>query len=963
VKKTLLLIAALSFAVRAEEHDADDPIGRMRSERALDDGVRTPEIQKQILDAAASEALRYGIGRSGRTTSAAVAGSAWVNIGPTTADFEYNGRYYFKVDSGRARKIIVDPTDANIVYFATSGGGVWKTRNALAAVTATSGPSWTPITESIVSLSIGSLAMNPGNHLSLVLGLGDPFDARTPGYNIVTSDDGGLTWSGSTALSGSYPLSGFIYTATTVKDLAFDPGGQTVLAATDAGLFRSTQGGVGANWTLIDVESTGHTPQDCWSIVYAGPGGTGTWVLSSIDGTSSGGKVWRSTDGGNTWSDVTSALGSESTDVGRITLTAAAQGTGQPWRVYALASNKARSDQKDVFRSDNAGSTWSSLSMHGCGTSACTGEAPTNPTDGSVPGQPDPHQVDLNFTHYQASYNHMLVADPANADIVFIGGNLAMGRSKNGGATWTVMTDWLPFGLTVSGSGGLDTNPNTLAQYAHADWHTAMVAHAGGKDYFYGGNDGGLIRGSNGTGSNFLSDSPGSVTWEDKLNRGIVTHLIYSVASGKERPSTSCTPGGGDIVYGGFQDNGTRLRTLPGNCTAGAIAPTCTNYVGYSQIRGGDGFGVGLGCTGPGAAMGSQLLRTYVDQIYISTNGGGSFTMVVDRTTGLSPAVAMDHDLNFKMKVIADLSDDATYLTPIVESTSISHVYRSTQNGALSTWNRINGTIHTAAGTTLAFWPKILRNVAAHMRSPSSISAKIYAAVSGGRVYVTTNSGTDWYESNRAVAGTGAAYLSLAAVAFDPNDATGGTVWAGSLAPTLSDGSPVPTGTGHLFKCTGVAGVAGGTCTAKSMGAAVDKVPVNVIKVDPGDSNTIYVGTEIGLYRSTDGGSNFTRYGTGLPLVNVTDIAINADSSAVRTSTFGRGFWEIYPNNSAPGVAGNGDLDNSGVIDGFDLVREAAIEFSDRTSPDFNAVGDLVFNNVINDADLTALVAKLGGFP
>ncbi len=140
-------------------------------------------------------------------------------------------------------------------------------------------------------------------------------------------------------------------------------------------------------------------------------------------------------------------------------------------------------------------------------------------------------------------------------------------------------------------------------------------------------------------------------------------------------------------------------------------------------------------------------------------------------------------------------------------------------------------------------------------------------------------------------------------------------------------------------------------------------VPINVVKVDPGASTAIYVGTEIGLYRSIDGGNTFSRYGTGLPLVNVTDIAINGDDSAVRVSTFGRGFWEIYPSTSAPGVAGNGDLDNSGVIDGFDLVRLAAIEFSDRTAADFNAAGDLVFNNAINDADITALIPKLGGTP
>src|SRR5258708_36549414 len=99
VKKTLLLIAALSFSVHAEDHDRDDPIGRKRAQNMLDEGVRTAEFQKQILDAAASEAQRYGIGSGGaRLTSAAVAGSAWVSIGPTTADFEKNGGTYYKVD-------------------------------------------------------------------------------------------------------------------------------------------------------------------------------------------------------------------------------------------------------------------------------------------------------------------------------------------------------------------------------------------------------------------------------------------------------------------------------------------------------------------------------------------------------------------------------------------------------------------------------------------------------------------------------------------------------------------------------------------------------------------------------------------------------------------------------------------------------------------------------------------------
>jgi hypothetical protein len=322
-----------------------------------------------------------------------------------------------------------------------------------------------------------------------------------------------------------------------------------------------------------------------------------------------------------------------------------------------------------------------------------------------------------------------------------------------------------------------------------------------------------------------------------------------------------------------------------------------------------------------------------------------------------NPQIALDPNLNFKMQVVADLSTDFTFLTPVSDTSAQGYVYRSTDNGA--TWNGINGTIHTAVGTTISVWPQPMLGVISHPRITNH-----YAAVSGGRVYVTTDGGVNWYESQRAFSTTTTNFLPLTTVAFDPNDTSGNTVWAGSASTRLRNASArLPAGTPHLYKCMSAAS-ANATCTGKSMGSGVlDFVPVNIVKVDPGDSNAIYVGTEIGLYRSANGGTTFSRYGTGLPMVSVTDIAINANDSAIRVSTFGRGFWEIYPNNSAPGVAGNGDLDNSGVIDGFDLVREAAIEFSDRTSADFNPAGDLVFNNVIDQADLDKLIAKLGGLP
>jgi MYXO-CTERM domain-containing protein len=75
-------------------------------------------------------------------------------------------------------------------------------------------------------------------------------------------------------------------------------------------------------------------------------------------------------------------------------------------------------------------------------------------------------------------------------------------------------------------------------------------------------------------------------------------------------------------------------------------------------------------------------------------------------------------------------------------------------------------------------------------------------------------------------------------------------------------------------------------------------VPVNVIKSDPvpdpaAPSRVLYAGTHLGLYRSTDGGASWSRFGSGLPLVSVTDLYISPNEGIVRVATFGRGFWEL----------------------------------------------------------------------
>ena len=919
------VLAGVLMASAAGAVERDDPRGRAEAMERLS-GPRSAEAQLGILRAAESEARRSGA-RGGPLQASRVPGRAWISLGPTGASYEVNGGTYYKVDSGRARGIVVDPRDPNVVYLATSGGGVWKTFDALTPITDTAGPRWQPITDTIGSLSIGALAMSPTNPDALLLGLGDPFDVRTPGF--LHSDDAGATWSTVTILAGSYPGYSGVFTATSVRDIKLDGAGTTVMVATDAGLFRSTTAGTGdaSSWKLLDLDPLNHDPQDCWSVAYAGGQ---TWLVASVDNYAVPhviGRLWRTADGGQSWTEVTAQLGTA--DVRRMTVATSAADQADPAhaRAYLLAqwlpdNHSFVDDQKDVFRSNDGGQSWVSLGL------AAGGVKPTNPVRGD--------QDDLDLMHGQAFYNQMLVVDPANHDNVFAGGNLCLARSTDGGISWSVLTDWLPFAVQPT--------PLPPAMYAHADWHAGTIAHAGGKAYFYGGTDGGIFRSVD----DFLTAPDNSSIWEDRLNRGIVTHLAFSVAAGNERaPTAGCPAGQSGVLYGGLQDNGTRLRAGSGSI--------------FNQVTGGDGFGVGMGCDGAGGGNGSALLSTYTSQISVSSDGGANFAQTVSSTRGLTPQIALDPGANFIMRVASDLTDPAgrTFLTPLTDTGMKGYVYRSTDGG--TSWTSMIASYASKDGgaPVAGPLPHAMKNIAVDPVNPGHAGAvsthRAYTFVAGDPV-------AEWVETVALDLQTNGAFLEPQTLALDPT--SNNVVWVGSKHAARSDGTAPAA---HLFRCSSARSAqrcGSGGWTGMTNGLP-GNLPVNVVKLDPGDAQTVYVGTEIGLYRSVDGGGSFALYGTGLPLVSVTDVAVAADGRSLRIATFGRGFWEIDNDTSAAaGVHGNGDLDGNQQIDGFDLVREAALLGTDSSMDDYNRIGNLVSpTNSIGPADLSALLGKLGGRP
>ncbi len=81
-------------------------------------------------------------------------------------------------------------------------------------------------------------------------------------------------------------------------------------------------------------------------------------------------------------------------------------------------------------------------------------------------------------------------------------------------------------------------------------------------------------------------------------------------------------------------------------------------------------------------------------------------------------------------------------------------------------------------------------------------------------------------------------------------------------------------------------------------GSGLPDIPVNALAWDPSDANTVYAGTDVGVYASTDGGLNWVPYSTGMPNVAVFDLKSNPATNRVLACTHGRGSWILIPGSS-----------------------------------------------------------------
>jgi hypothetical protein len=865
----LILIACRHHAAPVQEHARERPgEDEDKREHRHVDRPTTAEARMKIAELAAVETRRE------RARPAAQ--PAWTSLGPRGGSTIDNSGLLSTAESGLVNGLRVDPRDPNVVFIATSGGGIWRTSDITAAT-----PDWRSITDQLGNLGIGGFDIDPQHPDTIVIGLGEPY--YVPGGFVQITRDGGQTYGAPVPLGQ----------ASNVREVRIDPGDSNlVLVATDVGLFRSIDGG--ASFTAIELpDAVAGLEQAMWSVAYTGRDASGShWAVSGVSGCAVGvhppeegggiapsagcprgnpGHVWTSSDGGATWTmtalPVMHNYNGQVAVAGRMTLASSGN------VVYAMVANRdERATQTiDILRSNDGGATFASA------------KGPV--TD------PDTVCVDLDVGSVQSSYNQAIAVDPAHPERVVVAGLFCSVRTVDGTSatpTWQVVSDVYSH-QTATSCGQIP--------YVHSDFHAALITPTG---RLLLGGDGGIEASDDAL--TIANGNECSTQWID-ANRGLATHLSYSLTSGDPMY------GDGDVIYTGLQDLSSRWRD-----------PAHADQ--WNTINLSDGTGGAIARDGDQSIYWAAQVSSTMDRTYCRRMPAvdcGLLGSWIPSNPTLPPG---------------DKEAFVTMLAPIAEGGVISHSqYHVWRADGTPAWSDISGQHCEPSGACTAgsFSPYYIDSVAG-----SPTTAAVYAAAMFDHTAVTSDGGATW--SISAPLGLADQHLAWvqSSVALPPGG-TGDTYVAGSAAELLDDYTTgVPDAVGHVF----ITHDRGATWSSLAgTGAdALPNVPVWQVKYDPRDASarTIYAATELGLYQTSDGGMTWARAGSGLPMVRTTDVALASDGSFVRISTWGRGIWELRPNDPGkgdgmpPGGGGGGCCEGGSHDVAWPLALVVGIQISRR---------------------------------
>ncbi len=477
----------------------------------------------------------------------------WVPLGPEISGGGYAG-------IGRINCVAFHPSDNQTFWVGTANGGIWKTTDG--------GTTWDVLNNGTAVLAVSDIIIPSdyvnSNTIYIATGDRDHWDSNSVG--VLKSTDGGVMWN-ATDLTYS------VANGKMVNKLIIDPNdNQTILAATKDGVYKTTDGGDNWNTQLtgerfIDLE---YKPGD-FNTLYGG--------------TRYGGEIWRSTDGGATWTQILD------TDGERVELAVSPDNSTVVYALIAAGNNGL----KGIYKSTDSGASFTleydSKNLLGWDS------------DGNDDGG-------------QGWYDLSLTVNPADVDMVFVGG-VNTWKSTDGATSFSIVNHW----------SGND------APEVHADKHRLRYRSNG--DLFEC-NDGGV----------YISTDDGEEDWTDKTNGmqisqmykiGVAQTVNNDVICGLQDNGTKNYSAGvwDDVLGGDGMDcaiDYTDEDTQYGELYHGDLRRTTDHWVNWIVIKpsGSDGAWVTPYVIDPNDH--NTIIAGYED-VYKSTDQGNNWVSIYDKNS------------------------------------------------------------------------------------------------------------------------------------------------------------------------------------------------------------------------------------------------------------------------------------------------------------------------------------------
>ncbi len=355
---------------------------------------------------------------------------SWTNVGPNRG--------------GRSIACTGVRTRPNEYYFGATGGGLWKSTD--------SGTNWACVSDGYFkSSSVGAVAVSDSNPDVVYAGMGER-EIRgniAEGDGVYRSADAGKTWT-HVGLEQCRTISRIVVDPHNPDVVYVAALGHIFADGSDRGVYKSTDGGRSWRKVLFESVKAGAVelvmdPADSQTLYAA------TWEAWRrayfLNSGGPGSKMWRSTDGGEHWTDITRNAGLPGGTIGKIGIAPLGK------RVYAIVEAK----EGGIFRSDDAGASWKKVN-------------------------------DDSEWVQRAWYFYHVYVDPKDSDRVYVL-NVGAGVSSDGGKTWdnfrTTHSDnhdlWInpddPKKMIEANDGGASVSPDAGAGWSSERYPTAQLYH------------------------------------------------------------------------------------------------------------------------------------------------------------------------------------------------------------------------------------------------------------------------------------------------------------------------------------------------------------------------------------------------------------------------------------------------------------------------------------------------------